>query len=143
MNKYNSKDGIAGALFLIVLLVIINYEFINLALGQESTRQAKRISTTNGTEVSPGGIALTSVDMAMDKFNNVFVADSDNHKIQKFDGNGKFITSWGSKGTGNIQFSGELAISTDTFANVFVADSGNHKIQKFDGNGKFITSWSY
>jgi len=94
MNKYNSKDGIAGALFLIVLLVIINYEFINLALGQESTRQAKRISTTNGTEVSLSGTALTAVDMMIDKFGNVFVADSGNHKIQKFDGNGKFITSW-------------------------------------------------
>jgi hypothetical protein len=45
MNKNNSKDGIAGAFFLIVLLVIINYEFINPALGQESTRQTKRISS--------------------------------------------------------------------------------------------------
>jgi hypothetical protein len=143
MNKNNSKDGIAGAFFLILLLVIINYGFINLALGQESTRQAKRISSTNNTEISLDATALTSVDMVIDKFGNVFVADSSNHKIQKFDGSGKFITSWGSDGTGNLQFSGQLGISTDSFGSIFVADSGNHKIQKFDGSGKFITSWSY
>jgi hypothetical protein len=94
MNKNNSKDGIAGAFFLILLLFIINYGFINLALGQESTRQAKRISSTNNTEISLDATALTSVDMVIDKFGNVFVADSSNHKIQKFDGSGKFITSW-------------------------------------------------
>jgi hypothetical protein len=48
----------------------------------------------NGTEISLDATALTSVDMVIDKAGNVFVADSANHKIQKFDGNGKFITSW-------------------------------------------------
>ncbi len=124
------------------MLVIINYGFIDLASGQESTRQAKRISALNSTEISLDGTAVNSVDMVIDKFGNVFVADSGNYLIQKFDGNGKFITSWGSNGTGNLQFSGhQLGISTDSFGDVFVADSGNHKIQKFDGNGKFITSW--
>ena len=142
MNKNNSKYAISGAFILIVLLVIMNYGFINLALGQE--REAKRVSTLNSTEISLDATAVTSVDMLIDKFGNVFVADSGNHLIKKFDGNGKFITSWGSNGTGNLQFSGhQLALSTDSFGNVLVADSGNHKVQKFDGNGKFITSWSY
>ena len=96
-DKYeqkNNKSGIAGAFFLLVLLVLINYEFINLAFAQESTRQAKRISTTNRTETSSDASGLASVDLAIDKFGNVFVADSGNHKIQKFDGSGKFLASW-------------------------------------------------
>ena len=34
----------------------------------------------------------------------VYVADSNNDRIQKFDINGNFIKSWGSMGTGDGQF---------------------------------------
>jgi len=32
---------------------------------------------------------------------NVYVADSQNHRIQKFTGNGTFLTSWGQNGDGS------------------------------------------
>ena len=35
---------------------------------------------------------------------NVYVADTYNHRIKKFDSNGNFITKWGRKGTGDGQF---------------------------------------
>ncbi len=40
-------------------------------------------------------------DVAVDDQGNVFVADTYNHRIQKFDANGNFITAWGSKGDGD------------------------------------------
>src|SRR6478752_4195364 len=54
----------------------------------------------------------------------------------------KFITKWGSLGTGNGQFQnvGHIVADSKT-GNIFVVDQGNKRIQKFDSNGKFITKW--
>ena len=35
----------------------------------------------------------------VDSSNNVYVADSGNHRIEKFDSNGNFITKWGLLGS--------------------------------------------
>ena len=61
--------------------------------------------------------------------------------VYKFDSDGKFITKWGSKGTGDGEFNYPEGISVDSSGNVYVADSFNHRIQKFDSNGKFIAKW--
>jgi DNA-binding beta-propeller fold protein YncE len=50
-----------------------------------------------------------------------------------------FVTTWGSAGTGDGQFSGPLAIALGG-GNVFVLDS-NSRIQKFDNTGTFLTKW--
>ena len=42
----------------------------------------------DGEFSSPTGIAL-------DKEGNIYVADTDNHSIQKFDKTGKFLSRWG------------------------------------------------
>src|SRR6476659_681613 len=54
----------------------------------------------------------------------------------------KFISKWGSLGTGNGQFQnvGHIAVDSKT-GNIFVGDQGNERIQKFDSNSKFITKW--
>jgi DNA-binding beta-propeller fold protein YncE len=61
--------------------------------------------------------------------------------IKKFDSNGKFITSWGTEGTGDGQFLHAHGIAIDSSGNVYVVDSQNERIQKFDSNGNFITKW--
>jgi DNA-binding beta-propeller fold protein YncE len=72
----------------------------------------------------------------------VYVADNDNHRIQKFDRDGRFITKWGMKGTGNGQFDRPISITVEESTScIYVADFNNHRIQKFDRNGKFITIW--
>ena len=54
--------------------------------------------------------------IAIDSSGNVYVADSNNNRIQKFDSNGKFITKWGSEGTGDGQFYGLRGIAIDSQA---------------------------
>src|SRR6185437_12894000 len=54
---------------------------------------------------------------------------------------GKFITKWGSPGSGDGQFNSPTGIRTDSAGNVYVADFDNNRVQKFDSNGKFITKW--
>jgi sugar lactone lactonase YvrE len=82
----------------------------------------------------PGGIAT-------DSSGSVYIADTNNNRIQKFDSSGTFITKWGSLGSGSGQFRSPQGISTDSSGNVYVADTLNYRIQKFSSSGSFITQW--
>jgi len=83
---------------------------------------------------SPTGIAV-------DGSGNVYVADTDNDRIQKFSSNGTFLTKWGSSGTGDGQFKSPRGIAIDGSDNVYVSDEQNCRIQKFSSNGTFLTKW--
>jgi hypothetical protein len=77
-------------------------------------------------------------DVAWDAAGNIFVSDGyGNARVAKFDPDGKFIKSWGSRGTDPGQFDAPLSIATDLQGNVYVADRGNKRIQVFDNNGVF------
>ena len=81
-------------------------------------------------------------DVAWDKEGNIFVADGyGNSRVAKFDANGRFITSWGSRGTAAGQFDTLHSIATDARGNVYVGDRGNRRIQVFDNNGAFVTQF--
>ncbi|MEA3358676.1 MAG: SMP-30/gluconolactonase/LRE family protein, partial [Thermodesulfobacteriota bacterium] len=73
--------------------------------------------------------------------NNVYVADTFNHRIQKFNSNGLFISAWGSEGLDDGQFDQPIGIAVDRSGNVYVVDAGNHRIQKFTSDGQFLTKW--
>ncbi len=51
--------------------------------------------------------------------------------MQRFTGDGTFITKWGSFGTGPGQFNFPYGIAAGPDSAVYVADSSNHRIQKF------------
>lgn len=77
-------------------------------------------------------------DVAWDAAGNIYVADGyGNARVAKFDKNGKFIKSWGSKGTEQGKFSTVHGIAIDKQGNVYVADADNKRIQVFDGDGNF------
>jgi DNA-binding beta-propeller fold protein YncE len=69
-------------------------------------------------------------DIAVDSSGYVYVA-SLSHGIQKFDSNGKYITKWGSEGSGDGQFKNPDGIAVDSSGYVYVVDQGNNRIQKF------------
>lgn len=79
--------------------------------------------------------------LAVDNNGNVFVADRNNGRIQKFDNNGNFITKWGSPGSGIGQFNFPFGIDVDEFGNVYVVERNNYRVQKFDNDGNFIVTW--
>ena len=82
-------------------------------------------------------------DVAWDASGNIYVADGyGNARVAKFDKEGKFIKSWGSRGDAQGQFNTVHGIAVDTRGNVYVADSGNRRIQVFDAEGNFRTSIS-
>ena len=81
--------------------------------------------------------------VAVDASGNVYVVESDNHRIQKFTSNGEYITQWGSYGTGPGQFDWPQGVAIDASGNVYVADTDNNRIQLFGCEQTVIqnTTW--
>ena len=81
--------------------------------------------------------------VAVDNSGYVYVADTDNHRIQKFTTEqiGDFVTTWGGLGTGDGQFNYPKGIAVDNSGFVYVAEYGNHRVQKFSSLGTFVTKW--
>jgi DNA-binding beta-propeller fold protein YncE len=67
----------------------------------------------------------------VDASGSVYVADTGNHRIQKFDSSGTFVIKWGTYGSGNGQFNKPVGIAVDASGYVYVADNDNYRIQKF------------
>jgi NHL repeat. len=84
--------------------------------------------------------------LALDVQDNLYVIDGSNHRIQKFDRDGKFLLTWGSFGSADGQFifrngaDHPGAIAIDVQGLVYVADY-NGFIQIFDSQGKFLRKW--
>jgi hypothetical protein len=87
----------------------------------------------------PRDVFNRPTDIAFDAQGNIFVADGQgNARVAKFDKDGVFVTSWGSKGNGDGQFDVVRSIAITADGDVYVADGGNnHRIQVFDNNGTY------
>jgi hypothetical protein len=110
-------------------------EAVVLAAGPGAGRGGGRGPTGAGI---PGDNFNRPADVAWDAVGNIFVADGyGNARIAKFDKNGKYIQSWGSRGTEPGQFDAPHSLAVDDRGNVYVADPGNKRIQVFDNNGAF------
>ena len=89
---------------------------------------------------APHGLAVASDG-------TLYVADSNNHRIQKFDRNGEFVMAFGgfsgantaNPATGTLNEPWGVAVGPD--GSVYVADTWNHRVQKFDSAGEFVKAW--
>jgi hypothetical protein len=92
---------------------------------------------------TPGDLFNQPSDVAWDSAGDIFVADGyGNARIAKFDKEGKFLKSWGSKGSENGQFNMLTSLAADSQGNLYAADRGNKRIQVFDSNGDYKSSIS-
>jgi hypothetical protein len=83
----------------------------------------------------------TPVGIAVDPLGHVYVADRANHRIQKFDPDGRFLRTWGTYGSGEGELSDPFGIAVDPAGYIYVSEISGNRIQKFDLDGRFIAMW--
>ena len=77
--------------------------------------------------------------IAVDQSGYVYVADTFNHRIVKYDSNGSYILEWGGMGSGNDQLQYPTRLATDSSGYIYAADSENHRIVRYDASGNYIS----
>jgi hypothetical protein len=85
-------------------------------------------------------------DIAFDGDDNIYISDGYvNSRVAKFDKNGNWIKSWGTRGASGTRanenpgsFNTPHNIGVDRQNNVYVADRNNRRIQVFDRDGNFL-----
>ncbi|TAK24713.1 MAG: hypothetical protein EPO26_05740 [Chloroflexota bacterium] len=71
---------------------------------------------------------------ALDRAGNLYVADTENHRVQKFDASGTFVLAWGNA----EELQEPLGIATDSSNNVLVLDSLPGWIKRYTPHGTLI-----
>ncbi len=100
------------------------------AFGSQGSAEGQ-LQSPRGITVGPDGF--------------VYVADTGNHRIQKFTAEGKFVAAWGHKaeaGTARgFNEPWDVAVAPD--GAIYVADTWNHRVQKMNADGDPVTAWGF
>jgi ABC-type Fe3+ transport system permease subunit/streptogramin lyase len=107
--------------------------------------RVQRFAGTNGVFLNSFGRAGTgpgefnrAEGIAVDAQDQVYVADSCNHRIQVFDRAGKFLRQFGKPGSGAGELSYPYDLCVDAAGRVFVCEFGNSRVQVFDAAGRSL-----
>ena len=86
--------------------------------------------------------------VALDAAGNLYIADSENHRIRRVDVSGVITTI---AGTGESGYTGDgvpaagawlhtpKGVALDGAGNLYIADAGNHRVRRVDGTGTIAT----
>ena len=122
-------------------------------------------ASASGALATGDGQFYSPNDFAIDPSGNIWVADTNNNRIQKFDSSGTFLLKFGSEGcqviqndgtigedpdrdgiytkteTYNGQFCNPVSLDFDSSGKLYVADHNNRRVQQFDSSGTYLTSF--
>lgn len=88
----------------------------------------------NGQFSTPTGIAT-------DAAGNVYVAEGNGNRVQKFDNNGNFLLKFGISGDVPGGFVSPSGVAVDSVGRIYVTDAFTDRVSKFDATGIFLTTW--
>jgi hypothetical protein len=109
-----------------------------LLLGRRPEPADAGAATPAASASTPGPYFFDRpTDVAWDAAGNIFVADGyGNSRVVKYDKDGRFIASVGTRGAEPGQLNTPHTIAADAKGNIYVGDRGNSRIQVFDNDLK-------
>ncbi|MGH9660834.1 MAG: peptidyl-alpha-hydroxyglycine alpha-amidating lyase family protein [Bryobacteraceae bacterium] len=110
------------------------------------TPKGERLLTlgVKGTAATDDQTFNRPTDIAFSRSGDFYVSDGyGNSRVVKFSREGKYLTTWGKRGTGPGEFNTPHSIGVDSKDQVYVSDRENNRIQIFDANGKFLRQWKH
>lgn len=114
---------------------ILVYDADTLKLVRKmGTAGRKHELTTPGDFSRPAGVAV-------DAGGNLYVADTWNNRIEIFDADGNFISTFGKAGDGPGYFSRPKGVAIDGDGHVWVADGMQDRVQAFTKDGQLLISF--
>ena len=118
---------------------------VTMVLGRrEEAAEPAAPRPANAPTPAPGwGSFNRPTDVAWDQQGNVFISDGyANSRVVKVDKNGRWVKTWGERGSGQGQLNTPHSIAADAKGNIYVADRGNRRIQVFDSDGGFLRQFT-
>jgi len=79
--------------------------------------------------------------LACDSRDNIYLADSCNHRVIKMTSGGAVLAILGGVGSAEGEFKYPYDLTVDKGDCLYVCEYGNNRIQKFTGEGEFLRSW--
>jgi hypothetical protein len=111
-----------------------------MVLGRREEAVEPAAPTPPGQQPRAGwGTFNRPADVAWDLAGDIFVGDGyGNSRVVKIDKNGRWLKTWGARGSEPGQFNIVHTIANDAKGNIYVGDRSNRRIQVFDSDGNPI-----
>jgi DNA-binding beta-propeller fold protein YncE len=103
---------------------------------QKFSKDGKQFLISFGKEGNGAGEFNRAEGLGVDSKNQIYVADSCNHRVQIFSSDGKFLSAYGKAGTGIGEMSYPYDVRVDSTGLQFVCEFGNSRVQIFDANNQ-------
>ena len=91
----------------------------------------------NGQGIKPGQFIFPTY-ACVDGAGNLYVSDSFNGRVQKFDPDGKYLMTYGQRGDAWGSFDKPKGVAVDSFGNLYVVDAGWSNVQIFNPKGQIL-----
>jgi sugar lactone lactonase YvrE len=125
------------------LLYVADIELDQIIVYDADTLKLLRKIGTTGHKhelTSPGDFSKPA-GVAVDSEGNLYVADTYNNRIEIFDADGQFVSTFGKNGDGPGYFSRPKGVAIDGDGHIWVADGMQDRVQVFDKTGQLLISF--